>query len=216
MAMSTGTAIALALAAASAGTQYYNTQQTAKRQDTQLAESLRSQGAKQREADALVADKVTEMQGSTAESDRRQALDSYIAALRKGKGNSEAGLAPLVGSDRFKADAAAAAEGVQNYGEKTAGLMARMDAPSMQRQREATGYGRLASDIGLIGRESRGQAFIDDLRLRAIRRNAGLDLLSGLLGAAGAAAGGLGGGAATAGGQLAYGTTGINSGIRTA
>ena len=41
----------------------------------------------------------------------------------------------------------------------------------MQRQREATSAGKLGTDIGMIGRESKGQQFIDDLRLRAIRRS---------------------------------------------
>lgn len=189
MALSTGTMLALGLAAASAGAQYYNTERTARKQDSALAESLRGQGQRQREADSKVAEEVGKIEGSTAEQARREALDGYVNALRSRRGKIQAGLTPDFGSDRFREDAAAAAAGTEDYAQRNAALMSRIDAPAMQRQDEAFSQGRLATDLSLIGRESRGQSFIDDLRLRAIRRNPRIDLLAGLLGAgAGAAA----------------------------
>lgn len=199
MAISTGTALALGLAAASAGLQYHNTQRTARRQDQQAAEGIRNQSRVQREADAKVNDKVDELSGSTSGDERRRALDSYVAALRRGRGKTQSGFAPAFGSAAFQEGAEDAALGVEDFGLTRAGLMSRMDAPTLQRQGEAVSTGHLATDIGRIGRESSGQRFIDDLRLRAIRRNAGLDLASGLLSAAGGAvASGWGSGAAGA------------------
>lgn len=197
MAVATSTLVGLALAAAAAGTQYYNTERTAKRQDNALAGSLREQGVKQREADAKVAAEVEKMKGSTAEASRQEAQAGYMDTLRKGRSKLEAGLTPNIGGDAFRADSAAAAEGVQQFGADRAGLMARIDAPGMQRQDEAFGYGRLATDLGLIGRESRGQSFIDELRMKAIRRDAGLDALASFMG--GAAGGVASGGTAAAG-----------------
>lgn len=205
MAIATSTAIALALAAAAAGTSYYNTQNTAKKQDNALATQLRGQGDKQRKADAKVNAEVERLKGSTAEESRRKGLDSYSQALRQGKHKLESGLTPNFGSDAFRADSAEAAQGVQRYGADTAGLLARMDAPSQQRQAEAFGYGNLATDLNLIGREAQGQNFLDELRLRAVRRNAGLDAAASFMGGM---AGGIGSGAGAAGSAASAGGTG--------
>lgn len=203
MAIATSTAIALALAAAAAGTQYYNTQKTAQRQDRAAASAIRSQGAKQREADAKVAEQVEQMKGSTAEASRRKSLQSYVDTLRSRKQRSEAGLDPTIGSSRFLADAAQAAQTVGDYGTQRADLLAKVDAPGMQRRDEGFAQGRLATDLGLIGRESSGQAYLDRLRMESIKRNAGLDALASLMGgAAGGVAGGWGAGA-QAGGKAA-------------
>jgi hypothetical protein len=54
---------------------------------------------------------------------------------------------------------------------RAAGLLSRIDAPGRQRQREGFGFGRLASDLGTIGRASAGDDFLTQLRLRGIREN---------------------------------------------
>lgn len=208
MALSTTAALGLsaALAAAGAGLQYQNTQSTAKKQDRALAESLRSKAGIQRKADEKVAQEVEKLKGSRSDDERRKALDSYSEQLRRNKGKVEGGLTPNYGSDAFREGAAATAAGVQQYGDETAGLMSRIDAPTMQRQGEAFGYGNLATDLNLIAREGSGQAFLDELRLRAIRRSAGKDALASFLGGAAGGVTGMGGGsgasAASAGNAL--------------
>jgi hypothetical protein len=187
MAVATTTIVALALAAAAAGTSYYNTQNTAKKQDNALADSLRHQSSKQKEADAKVNQEVDALKASTSDAARAKTQAQYMDTLRQGKAKATAGLGGNIGSDAFKADSAAASQGVQDYGAKNADLLARIDAPSQQRQGEAFGYGNLATDLDLIGRDAKGQSFLDDLRLRGVRRNAGLDAASSLM--AGAAAG---------------------------
>jgi hypothetical protein len=200
MAIATSTAIALALAAAAAGGQYYNAQHTASRQDQAAADSIRNQSKIQKQADADVNNTVSKLAGSNSAEATAQRLNDYMSTLRRSRANTEAGLSPVIGSDTFKTDAAQAANDASGYAAKTAGLMARMDAPGIQRQQEGFDYGKLSTDLGLVGRQSQGQSFLDQLRLQGIRRNAKIDLASGLLSAgAGAVAGGVGGAASAAG-----------------
>lgn len=206
MAVATSTAIALALAAASAGVGYYNTQSTLKKQDQQAALGIQNQSRIQQKADAKVQAEVDDLAKSRSEEHRREALDSYMQTLVANKSKLQQGLTPNFGSQTFQADSAKAAGGVQQYAADEAGLMARMDAPNDQRREEAYGYGKLGTDISLIGRESAGQRFLDELRLRAIRRNPGLDALSAFLGGAASSGIGSGGGSATGMGVPAQGT----------
>lgn len=201
MALTTGTALGLAAMAASAGAQYYNTERTADRQDRTLADNIINQGRKQQVADTAVNEEVRELQASTAADERAQRLSEYMDVVAKKRGNAEAGLTPGLGSERFQSDAADATKATQGYAGKMADLMARIDAPGLQRQGEGFGYGKLATDLGLIGREASGQAFLDQLRLSRIKRDPWLD----------AAAAGLSG----AGGAMASGSNATGSGIWT-
>lgn len=218
MAVATSTWIALALAAAAAGTSYYNTQQTAKKADSALATSIRNQGKKEEDAGKRVNAEVEALKNSTSAEAREKRLGEYRDTLLKGRQKQNSALEGEVGGDAFKQRAAAAVAALDNYGGESAGLMARIDAPTLQRQGEGFGYGKLATDLGLIGRESKGMAFLDELRYRrAAQRNAGLDALSAVLGGAaggvGAGAGGAEAGtAATAGNSLyAGGYRGLGS-----
>ena len=191
MALTTSTALALGLAAASVGAQYYNTERTARRQDNALATSIANQGRKQQVADTAVNEEVRKLESSTAADERAGRLAEYMDIVAKKRGNAEAGLTPGLGSERFQSGAAAATKATQGYAGKMADLMARIDAPGLQRQGEGFGYGKLATDLGLIGREASGQAFLDQLRLSRIKRDPWLDAASaGLSGAGGAMASG--------------------------
>ena len=185
----------LVLSLASAGGQYYNTQRTAKKQDRAAADSILNQSRIQRQADQKVAGQVAELEGSNADAARATRLDDYMDTLRANRGGLRSGLTPSIGSSAFQGDSLAAADAVEAGAGDTAGLMARMDAPGMQRQGEAFGYGNLATDIGLIGRESQGQSFMDNLRMNSIRRNPWIDAGSQLAGGAAGAMAGRGSGA---------------------
>lgn len=184
--------VPLLMTAASAGIGAYNTNQTAKREDRAAAEAIRAQAGKQKQADARTLKEVSTLEGSSSRDEEAKRADQYATQLRRNRGKMQGvNLAPGIGGEAFTADAANAMSGVDSFAGETADLMARADAPGMQRQGEATGYGKLATDIGLIQRESRGQAYIDELRRRSIRRNPWLDMAAGALGSA---AGGFGGG----------------------
>lgn len=157
-----------------------------RKQDEAAAQSIINQAQKQREADQVVRDQVGALEGSTSGDERAQRLDQYMQVLRRGQRQANSGLEGPVGGATFQADAGAARNAADAAAATTAGLQARIDAPGLQRQGEAFDYGRLATDLNLIGRESQGQSFVDDLRRRQIRRRPGMDLLGGLASGIGA------------------------------
>lgn len=189
------TAIALALAVGAAGVSSYNTAKTANRQDAAAADSIRNQGRLQSEADSRVAKEVEGMVGSTAADERAKRMDDFMATLtgnrRQARGLE---LVPGMGGEAFQAANADRMAGADAAALRSAGQLATIDSAQMQREGEAMGYGRLATDLGLIGRKSKGQSWVDELRARNIRRSAGLDLLAGALSGASGAVGGMGGG----------------------
>lgn len=223
MALATSTWLALGAMAASAGLQYHNTQQTARRQDNQAAAGIRQQAGKQKQIDARIGEEVSKLAASDASDERRQRLADYMQTIQRSQGTTNGALSGEFGGDAFKAAANEARGDVQQQVGEQAGLMARIDAAGMQRQGEGFGFGRLATDTGMIAREARGDAFINELRMRAIQRNpwmdaaaAGLQGYASAVGTGGAAAGGSRAGTAgytpvAQGGRAVYGTS---AGIR--
>lgn len=206
MGIETAALIGLGLSAAGAGASAYNAKRTADRQDRQLATSIINQGRKQQVADTAVNEEVRKLEDSNAADERAGRLAEYMDIVAKNRGTAEAGLTPGLGSERFQSDAAAATKATQGYAGKMADLMARIDAPSLQRQGEGFAYGKLATDLGLIGREASGQAFLDQLKLNRIQRNPWLDMAAaGLSGAGGGMAAGAGAGSST----IAAGPSGL-------
>ena len=155
-----------------------------------------NQSRRQQDADRRVNDEIAQLETSTAADDRAQRLGQYMQQLQRGQRQALSGLNSPIGGATFQADAGAARAGADNAAATTAGLMSRIDAPQLQRQQEAFGYGKLATDLDMEARASRGQQFIDQLRLRQIRRRPEVDLLAGLATAAGGSM--AGGGAANA------------------
>ena len=176
--------VPLLMSAASAGVSAYNTNETAKRQDAALADSIRNQAGKQREADAKVNAEVARLKESRSATDETQRAGDYARQLIRNRAAMMNGLNPTVGGAAVQSDSAQAAQAAQSLADQTAGLMAMQDSAGMQRQREGFDFGRLGTDLGLIGRESSGQQYIDQMRMRAIQRNPWLDIGSGILGGA--------------------------------
>lgn len=200
------TIVGLALAALAAGTEYYNAEDTAKRQDKQAAQNILDQMQIQKKANQQVQQTIQKVQASNPNDARAQRLADYMKTLNQAKARTTAGLTnPVVGGQAFQTDSAAAAQQAQDYGTQTAGLLSRIDAPTVQRQQEGFDYGKLATDLSAIQNQSAGQAFIDRLKQASIRRNAKLDLAAGLMSAGAGAVGGAGGGG-TAGGALSTST----------
>lgn len=173
-----GQAAALWTSLAASGVDAYNDNRVQRKQDEQLANSLLNQSRLQQKADAQVSDEVDKLAGSTAADERRQRLDEYMQTLRRNQATTDEGLNPTIGSNAFRADSRKAAGKAGEYAATAADLMARMDAPQLQRQGEAFDYGRLATDLSLARRQSAGQRYVDDLRMRSIRRDPALDFLA--------------------------------------
>lgn len=191
-----GAWIPLVMAAVSAGTQYYNAEKTADRQDTELASRLTADAERQRRADAEVQKLIQQTAQSTPQEEIKSSLAQFTEQLRKAQGGQVSALeAPSGASDRYKKDAAAAASGVSQYGDKLSGLFSRIDAAQRQREGEAVQRADLGTVIDLIGRESQGANFLSDMRMNSIRDNPWLTALSQVT--AGAASG-YGGGAKSA------------------
>lgn len=188
-----GQFIPIALAVAGTAMQQQETQNVLRKQDEATAQGLLSQSRKQQDVDRRVNDEISNVAASTAQDERDQRLGQYMETLRRGQRQTDGSFGSPVGGAAFQADSAAARTGAADSAQTTAGLMSRIDAPQMQRQGEAFGYGNLATDIGLAARESAGQRYIDQLRLRQIRRRPEVDLIAGGLTAAGGAMAGGGG-----------------------
>lgn len=160
-----------------------------KQEETALQQTI-ARGTKQAQADARADQEVQALEKSTSNDERVQRLDSYMQALQRASKSATAGLDGL-GGEAYQKDAAQAAANVLAGGQNLAGLQARIDAPALQRQNEAFGYGRLGTDLDAIKRQVAGDEFVNQLRLRAIRRRPEVDLLSGIAtGVGGAMAGG--------------------------
>ncbi|ENE1253380.1 hypothetical protein ABM187_003603 [Stenotrophomonas maltophilia] len=180
-----GQFIPIAIALAGTAAQQAETQRVERKQDQETAQGLLSQSRRQQEADRRVNDEIAQLETSTADAARNDRLGQYLQQLQRGRKQAVAGLEGPIGGATFQADAGAARAGADNAAATTAGLMSRIDAPQLQRQQEAFGYGKLATDLDMEARASRGQQFIDQLRLRQIRRRPEVDLLAGLATAAG-------------------------------
>lgn len=208
------TIVGLALAALAAGTEYYNAENTAKRQDKQAAQGILNQMQIQKKANQQVQQTVQKVQASNPNDARAQRLADYMKTLNQAKARTTAGLTnPVVGGQAFQADSAAAAQQAQDYGAQTAGLLSRIDAPTVQRQQEGFDYGQLATDLSAIQNQSSGQAFLDRLKQASIRRNAKLDLAAGLMSAGAGAAGSMGSGGGSPYSDTMTGTYNYNGSI---
>lgn len=180
-----GQFVPLLLSLGAAAVNANETARVQRKEEDTLNQQLIQRGAKQRTADERVDQEVQSLEGSRSDDERVQRLGEYMATLQRGKGMAQAGLTPQIGSSAFQSDAAQAAANVMAGAGQRAGIMARIDAPQLQRQGEAFGYGRAATDLDLIRRESQGDEFVNQLRLRGVRRRPEMDLLAGALSGAG-------------------------------
>ncbi len=168
--------VPLAMAAVGAGTNYYNTTQTNKRTDRELAAQIAAQGGRQREAAGLVQDAIQRQEGSNPDAARRSALEQYMEVVLRNRGQAAGGLGQVGAvSDRYGEAANDAATDIASYGANRADMMSRIDAPIRQRQEEGIQFGRLGSELDRVAGMSASDAYLGDLRLRSVRRNPWLD-----------------------------------------
>ena len=184
---------AVGVAVVSAGIGIYNQEQVAKKQDQNLAMQIRNQSKEQQGAEGKIRDMLTKLSTSDSKDEEKQRMDQYLQTLQMG--SQANGINQGVGgfSDAYRQDAAAAAAGLQDFGVNRAGLLARTDAPGLQREGEGILFDNTAFDVRGIGRNANQQAYLDNLALNAIRPDPWLSAASELGSAyAGAAMGGKG------------------------
>lgn len=197
-----GQFLPLIFSAVAAGAQKKENDRVIRNQEEAANTALVKRTERQARADERVDQQVEKVAQSRSEDERAQRLGEYLGTLERGKRTAQAGLTPTYGSQTFQNDSATAAANVMQGAQDRAGLLARIDAPLLQRQGEGFDYGRTATDLGLIQRQVAGDQFVDDLLMRrAGRRNTNVDFLSGVAsglgsamagGASGAAGGGIG------------------------
>lgn len=175
--------IPLALSAVATGAQIYNQRQTAHRQDQALANQIRAQSAKQREADQQTAQLIAQQAKSTDADEKSTALGQFQQAIQRNQGNAQRPLA-MQGdvSAAYKKAGSDAALGMGKYAGQIADLVSSIDAPFQQRQNDSYLTDRYKTNIGLIRRNNEGDNYLAQLRLRSIRPNPWISAGSSLLG----------------------------------
>lgn len=166
--------------AAGSGIQAVNQHQALKRQDAETARGITARSALQREAGQRVQQQINDVAASNPETERKAANDQFMAALRNAKaadGGADLTAVPG-GSERFAADVGQARAAAGREGAALSGQLAAIDAPMLQRQREARGFTNAATDLSMIGDRSNSLDFLTQLRTaQAGRTNPWADAL---------------------------------------
>jgi hypothetical protein len=174
--MCTGLEIA-ALAASAAGTGVQISAQNSAAEDQARAARADSERALDvnRRAGARVSEEVERLKADDAVDEEQETQNAFLAALRKSQltggsmSDSESGNV----SERFSNDSAAVKRQNVLGNRAAATQLARIDAPFLQRARQAAGASRTASDLSRIANESAGQDFLSQLRMSLMKPNAG-------------------------------------------
>lgn len=171
--MGAAVAIPLALSALSAGAQVYNTREVQEDQNEIAAQGMLAQNAHQREADAQVAEGIGQLERSSPEASQREATNAFLDQLRRTRSQAvgESG----IGGDAFRSDMDQVQSDITNYGNRNADIQGRINAPGLQRQQEGVVMGRVASNLGRVGRASNADQFLTQLRMGGAQRNPWID-----------------------------------------
>lgn len=160
------------LAAVGGGASYVSQKQAADKQDDMLGAQIRQQSARQDEADKSVNQLIANRTTSDAANERGNASTQYLQQVRAAQGTASNGLRQAGAvSDAYQQQSNDAALGIADYGANVANLMARIDAPQQQRQREAIEGAQLGSDLGLIGRRAAGDDYLAKIKMQGVRAN---------------------------------------------
>jgi hypothetical protein len=191
--MAVGTTTALVLAGLAAAGSAYNTNRTAKKQDAAAAQGISRQAALQAENNANINRTLQFGQQSKPDDFEANRLGQYSQAIRAKLAQANSGLQGSgASSAAFKEAANDAGGQAKGYADTLGGLMAKMDAPTLQRQEESYSYGNLGMDLDRQRSSIQGEDFLTRLRVGGIRRNPYIDAASAAMGGVASAGGGRG------------------------
>lgn len=173
-------AVPLLISGAATGAQVLNQEAAARRADRLTAMGIRQQGLRQREVNTRVDDQIGQIAGSNPAAEEQQANAQYMEQLRRSRAQARGAPGVPGASDRYVEDVGAGDAMVDSTAGRVAQLMARANAPLLQRDRELQGLDRLRSDVGVIGRASEGDAFLNQLRVRGVRPNPWVNAAAGV------------------------------------
>lgn len=177
---------AAALSAAGAGANAYSQNQNMRKQDSQSAQSIIQQGAINSKAESAVSQLNANIAKSNPNDATKQQTAAYLAAIQQAN-PTQSVVNPNVpgGSKRFTQAQAASKADVANYARSTAGNMAAVAAPNLQRIGEGNQIGNVASELGRYNDESAAEQGILKTQLAGDQANPWLTALSGVLSGAG-------------------------------
>lgn len=189
--------IMVGIAVASAVASAYAQDRAAKQQDRLAAQNIQNQARAEQTASAKVNEMLKRVSESNPQQARQERMDEYLATLQHGAQAGAINDGPGAFSDAYRQSAAAASGQLGEYGNTRAGLMARLDAPVIQRMNEGVLFDNTRNDIRSIGRNANQDDFLARLQIQNTRVNpwvqAGLSA-AGSYASAKAGNGGWGGG----------------------
>lgn len=154
--------------------------QALKRQDKEAAQGILRSQALARQGNTRVNQEIAKVKASNPDAERAAATSDYLTALQKaGLTSGGPALASPTGaaSGRFAQDVSSARASSGADARGLAGILAQIDAPELQRTREAQSRASTASDLEELNRQATADQFLTRLRASAIQPN---PLLTGI------------------------------------
>ena len=193
--------IPLVVSLVAAGAQQYNSSQTAKKRDADIAQGIRNSANQQKKADSAINENLDDLSKSRVEPFKNELQDQFIQRIRAKQALGTDNIDSAGGvSDAFKKGSVNAKTGATDYAGVIANLLSSVDAAGNQRTAEKTSAGNTGMDLLRFGRNSEQDAFLAQMRAARHRDNPWISIAaSGAQGyASGLAGGGFGGGTTSA------------------
>ena len=187
---------AVGIAVASAIGSAYQQNRVARQQDRLAAQNIQNQARAEQTASAKINEMLQQVGDSNPQAARQQRMDEYLATLQQGAQAGAINDGPGGFSDAYREGAAAAEGQLGEYGNTRAGLMARLDAPVIQRMNEGVLFDGARNDIRGIGRNANQDDFLARLQIQGTQANPWVQAGLGVAGAYGSSMAGRGAGGA--------------------
>jgi hypothetical protein len=205
---------AFVVTAVATAAQYANQKNVERKQDSNLAAQLRAQAATRNQVSGRTQELIKQQTEQTSKPQETAAAKSYNDALNANKVQATQPLATVGSvSDAYKKQAADAAQGVSTYGTDRANNVAAIEAPTQMRRDNVRNIDQFGQDVNTLNRNQRGQDFLSNMKLNAIRPNPWVNILaSGAKAYAGSMGGGGGGGSTDISGNSSMGGIDLSGG----
>ena len=186
---------AVGLAVASAVGTAYQQDRVASQQDQIAARNIQNQSRAEQTASAKINEMLQQVADSNPDAARQQRMDEYLATLERGAQAGALNDGPGGFSDAYRQGVEQAEGQLGTYGDTRAGLMARLDAPVIQRMNEGVLFDNARNDIGSLSRNANQDDFLARLQIDGTRANPWVTAGLQAAGAYGSARAGQGGNA---------------------
>lgn len=171
--------IPAALAAVSSGVGYYNNQQALKAQNSAATQGLIAQQQLRDQANASANKTLDQIQHSSPQAAQQASEAQFMQQLQRSRAAAAASTPPVAGADpRYGQEVSSGqATNATNEG-ALAKDMAGIMAPQLQRLGEHGDIDTLASQLGQLAANSRGQGFLTQLKVGSTQPNPWLAALA--------------------------------------